>query len=197
MELILIAGMPASGKSSFAAWAGERLGIPVFSKDEFKEDLFDTVGFRSYGEKRLLDAAATRVMLRCAGAVLGRGGPVILDNNFEATAVPVLETLAGRYGCRTLTVLFTGEAEAIFTRYLERERDPRRHPGHVARRRYPGPAGGEEPETMTAQGFQEKFLARGVAGFSLGETLKVDATDLDRVSYPEILAWIRSRLGEE
>ena len=50
-NLILIAGLPASGKSSFAAWASRQLSLPVIAKDDIKEHLFDTVGFRSYEEK--------------------------------------------------------------------------------------------------------------------------------------------------
>jgi len=192
MDLILIAGLPASGKSRFAAWLGERLGLPVLSKDEFKEDLFDTVGFQSYEEKRRLDAAATKVMVRCAGAILGRGGSVILDNNFEASSKAQVAGLEKAYGCRVLTVLFSGDVGVVFERYRLREKDPDRHPGHVARNRYPGPDG-EPGEGLTLREFEEKFRARGVTDFSLGETLRVDATDLGRVDYPALLRWVTDR----
>ncbi len=36
MDLILIVGMPASGKSTFARSCGAHFGYPVLEKDNFK-----------------------------------------------------------------------------------------------------------------------------------------------------------------
>ena len=45
--LILVTGLPASGKSGFSAYAGEKLAMPVLEKDRYKEILFDDIGFAS------------------------------------------------------------------------------------------------------------------------------------------------------
>ena len=55
MYCILVAGMPASGKSTFAAWLSREKHLPCMSKDQIKELLFDTVGFRSRQEKVALE----------------------------------------------------------------------------------------------------------------------------------------------
>ena len=65
MDLIIIAGMPASGKSTAAEKLSRIFGYPVLEKDALKEELFDTIGFQNYPQKRLLDTAATAVLLRC------------------------------------------------------------------------------------------------------------------------------------
>ena len=44
-NIIIIAGMPASGKSTAAARVSQALGYPVLEKDAIKEELFDTIGF--------------------------------------------------------------------------------------------------------------------------------------------------------
>ena len=54
MYCILITGIPASGKTTTARFLGERLNLPVISKDAVKEHLYDTVGFRSRSEKVIL-----------------------------------------------------------------------------------------------------------------------------------------------
>lgn len=51
MYCILVAGMPASGKSTIAVRISESLGIPMLSKDSIKEVLFDDLGFHSRAEK--------------------------------------------------------------------------------------------------------------------------------------------------
>ena len=55
---ILVTGIPASGKSTMAKYLSKELGIPMFSKDEIKERLFDTLGFQSREEKVRLGVAA-------------------------------------------------------------------------------------------------------------------------------------------
>ena len=74
MELIILAGMPASGKTTFSKKLNKALGYPVLEKDEIKEELFDVIGFENYAQKRLMDTAATAVLLRCADSLLS-GGP--------------------------------------------------------------------------------------------------------------------------
>ena len=58
MYCILVAGMPASGKSTIAVRISESLGIPMLSKDSIKEVLFDDLGFHSRAEKVQLGTAA-------------------------------------------------------------------------------------------------------------------------------------------
>ena len=43
MYCVLVTGIPAAGKSTMAAFLGERLGLPVLSKDRIKELLYDNV----------------------------------------------------------------------------------------------------------------------------------------------------------
>ena len=45
MKLIILAGMPASGKTTFSRKLSKALGYPVLEKDEIKEELFDVIGF--------------------------------------------------------------------------------------------------------------------------------------------------------
>ena len=82
--LVIIAGMPATGKSTVAKKIGKGLCAPILEKDDIKEELFDTVGYKDLTEKRMLDRAATAVLLRCTEAVLNSGDSLIIVNNFEA-----------------------------------------------------------------------------------------------------------------
>ena len=80
MYCILVAGMPASGKSTIAVRISESLGIPMLSKDSIKEVLFDDLGFHSRAEKVQLGTAAMHILYYAAARGYTRfqaNGPVL------------------------------------------------------------------------------------------------------------------------
>ena len=80
MNLIIIAGMPATGKSTLARSLSEAFSFPILEKDDIKEEMFDTVGYRDLAEKRALDVAANAILLRCSEAVLSKGQHCVNNN---------------------------------------------------------------------------------------------------------------------
>src|SRR6187397_2538811 len=70
--------MPASGKSTLAAQLAAELGIPYFTKDDFKELLFDTGG---YTEASMDESTSERFG---AQGIIGAGVSVVLEANFRA-----------------------------------------------------------------------------------------------------------------
>ena len=103
MDLIILSGLPASGKSTVARMLQTAFPYPILEKDRIKECLFDTLGFQSHEEKRRLDAAAARILLQTAEELLAAGGSVILDNNFDIAAGAALRELQARRRPRSVT----------------------------------------------------------------------------------------------
>ena len=85
MYIIVLAGMPASGKSTLAAAISKELCLPVIAKDKLKESLFDVLGFENYQQKRNLDHAANALLISVAESMILSDTPVILDNNFDSS----------------------------------------------------------------------------------------------------------------
>ena len=194
-NLILIAGLPASGKSSFAAYASEALSLPVIAKDDIKEHLFDTVGFRSYEEKVRLDITAVNTMLATAAELLDSGKSVILDNNFEDRNRAGLEKLITEHPCNVITVRFDCDVAVVYERYLKRDKSPNRHPGHVLMTAYPPIPGVEdEVKLLTLEHFNGKYRSRGTFDFCMGKLIRVDADDFTKISYPEILKRLKNEM---
>lgn len=197
MYCILIAGMPATGKTRFAHWLSQRRGVACASKDEIKELLFDTVGFQSRAEKVRLGEAAMQLLYAFAEAHLRLGQPVILENNFEDASKPGLLALLERYGCRPVTVLFDGDVVAIHRRFLERDQSPERHRGHVVNTCYPEKDGPAPVRPLSLADFAAGMEARGFRRFDVGNpVIRVDCTDFASVDYEEIDAAIRRALEE-
>ncbi len=195
MDIIVLAGMPASGKSTIASKLSAAFSLPVLAKDELKEALFDTVGFRCYAEKRMLDHAANAVLLRAVRAMLSAGQSVILDNNFDQLSACSLDDLTEEFGARCVTVFLGGDTEAFYRRYVERDRAHLRHPGHVVQEHYPLLPGETADHDMTREEFREKFEKRGMAEIRLrGERIDVDATNPATINVEALIGQIRAIL---
>lgn len=199
MRCILIGGIPAAGKSYMACWLSKRLGLPMFSKDEIKELLYDSIGFQSREEKVALGVGALEAMYYAAGQVMSRGGSVILENNFEETSKPGLQALLQRHRCQPITVLLTGKAEALYSRFLQRDLSPERHRGHVVNTCYPEVVGERlEYAPVTFEQFVKGFTERGMVEFDIGgPRILVDVTDLNQVDYEAIAQELQEILNRE
>lgn len=194
MYCVLVAGPPASGKSTLAEALSRELRLPVFSKDSVKELLFDAVGFRSRAEKVALGTAGMEILYYFAQRLMEAGKPFILENNFENASAPGLRALLERYGYTAVTVRLTGDLRVLYSRYLEREKGPGRHRGHVVNDRYPEEdGGGTAAAPLSFEQFRAGIAGRGMDSFSVGgPVIAVDTTDISAVCAAEIAGRVRA-----
>lgn len=198
MNLIVLAGMPATGKSTVAAALSQSFGYPILEKDYIKEGLFDTLGFENYAQKRALDHAANNVLLRMLEAMLKVGNSAIVDNNFDTSSGEKLCELIENYSPNCVTVFLTGDAKVLHQRYTLRDNAHKRHLGHVLQEHYPPREGDSLYYTMTPEEFDEKFFKRGMAAFRCpGPRLDVDMTDFSKVSIPELVDQVRELFNKK
>lgn len=192
MRTIIIAGMPASGKTTVSKRLSEAFGFPILEKDAIKEELFDVIGFQEYSQKRLMDVAATAVLLRCADSLLSSGSSLIMVNNFRDIVQQQVQDMLNRCGSKCVTVFFSGDADVFYKRYVERDLRHERHLGHVLQDRYPPQPGDPLEYTMTREEFAEKFEKLGMADFRIdGARIEVDATHPERIDVDKLIADIR------
>ncbi len=194
--IILLAGLPAVGKTTFSRFISKELCIPAISKDYIKEILFDSLGFQSRAEKVRLGDASRDVMYGMAEEFMRLELPVILENNFDRNSKAHLEDLISQYGYDCITVLFEGETEAIYRRFIARNHSSLRHPGHITNQCYPLKDNMEPVSDMTLEQFRDIAAHSGIADFCIGkELIRVDATDIEAVDYKGILGRIKETLA--
>lgn len=197
MNIIILAGMPATGKSTLARHLQQEFGYPILEKDYIKEGLFDTLGFADYAGKRALDVAANEVLLRMMDAMAKAGASVIVDNNFDMESAKKLEVFLRENNCGCVTVFMTGDPQVLYQRYVQRDSQGARHLGHAMQTHYPPLEGEDTTFHMTREGFDQRFLRLGMDRLSWGgERILVDATVLENVDAAQIVARIRTALGE-
>jgi predicted kinase len=121
---IVVAGIPASGKTTLATELAAHLGWPLLSKDVIKEALFDALGTGDLPWSQQVGRAGHLVMY-----TLVPGAPrVVLEANFQqGIAEPQLLALHRRL----IQVYCRCPVELAVQRYRERRQDPGRHPGHL------------------------------------------------------------------
>ena len=198
MYCILITGIPAAGKSEMARFLGRELGLPVLSKDRIKELLYDTVGFQSRTEKVRLGTASMEIMYDMAEQLMACRQSLILENNFENASREGLTRILDRHDYQAVTVLMTGDYPTLYRRFLERNRSPDRHRGHVANDRYPEGERAAPAKDLSFEDFAGGIAARGMDSFSVrGPRITVDTTDFARVDRLAVLENIRGLLREQ
>ncbi len=197
MDLIILAGMPATGKSTVAAALSSAFHYPILEKDNIKEAMFDTIGFENYPQKRRLDIAANEVLLHVLKAMMKTGTSVIVDNNFDADSTRKLCALIEEYKPRCVTVFLGGDAQTLYERYVKRDNAHARHLGHILQEHYPPHEGDSLDYTMTREEFDEKFFKRGMALFRCpGKRMDVDMTDIENKDLGLLTEQVRKLFAE-
>lgn len=129
ISMLVVAGLPASGKSILAGRLQVRLSWPLLAKDDYKELLFETLGTGDRAWSKRLSQAAYALMFAETRRWLARGQSCIVEGNFrwleQAGAFAALDPLNVRY----VQVLCRATPQVLVRRF--RERAATRHPGHA------------------------------------------------------------------
>lgn len=132
--LIVVSGLPATGKTTLSALIAAEHALPVISRDRIKEHLFDDLApdlttFTRADSARLGLEAAVR-LLRQADEHLRTGTSLIVDSNFHpALAAVELEPFFAIADVRQVHCRVA--PDELYRRYRARYEGGGRHPVHL------------------------------------------------------------------
>ena len=126
-DLVIILGRPASGKTTLARRLAAELSVPILSKDDIKEALFEVLGFSDREHSRRLSDASFAAQLRLAETQLTAGLSCLLEGNWRAEHTGSVLQAVVRSGARTAQVWCCASAGETLRRFAARIR----HPGHL------------------------------------------------------------------
>ena len=169
--VVLVTGVPASGKSSLARPLSEALELPLLSKDVVKEALFDVLGI-SDREWALRLGAASAEVLWALLPECPRGAVVDIWIDPRRDVEMARAGLARAAAARIMEVLCECPGEVAVSRYAERVR----HPGH------------QPPDESILGRIRES--APLIEPLGLGPALRVDTTG--PVDVEAVLSWLRA-----
>lgn len=130
-KLLLITGDLACGKTTFAKLLSKRYDTNLYFKDSLKELLGDAIGFTNREENLKLSKAAVQVMVHIFSEFAALGKNLILEANFRTHELEKLHAVAEQNGYDVLTLVFQGEPEILYDRFLHRISYENRHPVHI------------------------------------------------------------------
>ncbi|MBM3127820.1 MAG: ATP-binding protein [Chloroflexi bacterium] len=182
--LILVTGAPGAGKTTLARRIAQEFRIPLIAKDDIKESLFDSLGWKDRAWSQQLGRATMRLLFYFVGAQLAAGCSCIVESNFRAEwATPEFRALRARHDFASLQVVLKCERDALAQRFHARSNSTARHPGHV--------------DALVGDQAIAEMLERDYRALEIGgRVIEMDTTNFAKVDYAELFRAIRLELGK-
>lgn len=122
--LVVVTGMPSSGKSSVAGALSRHLRLPLIAKDAIKEPLYDALGTGDVTWSGRIGEAAYALIFSLAATLLASDvSPIVEANFFHGAQESRFDALPEH---RVLQIVCEAPLPVLLERYALRER----HPGH-------------------------------------------------------------------
>jgi predicted kinase len=122
--------MPAAGKTTLARALSESLGLPLVTKDDIKEELYDALGVGDVEWSQRLGKASYALIFVFCRELLARGRSAIAEANFFAG---VDEARFRELPPHRLVQVHCAAPFSLLLKRYEARSD--RHPGHLDRER--------------------------------------------------------------
>lgn len=173
--LLIITGLPGTGKTQIGKYLSGYLGLPFLHKDGIKETLFDSLGWQDREWSRRMGGAAYDLLYYLLDSLMQAGVSIVVESNFHAErAGPILGKLIDANGYKVVQLLCKAKGDVLVERFFLRAGSGERHPGHV--------------DLTNLEEMEPQLRAGRIDPLPFdGPLIEIDTTDFDMVDYQEVL----------
>lgn len=119
--LILISGVPATGKSTYGQWLASTLSVPLISYDNMKAKVVSLQEmYKSNEQKALLEILPYTLFIFLLEEIMKTSSLVIADYLFCENMKPLLDEMISKYAYNTINVHFDADEKICYERFIER-----------------------------------------------------------------------------
>ena len=182
--IIIITGMPGTGKTTLGQSLSKKYKLPFISKDALKERMFDTLGWSDKDWSLKVSAAAHRITDYIVEEELKAGHSIIVESNFKNEIDSErFSKIQSQYNCSLLQILCWADGKVVYDRFMGRIGTEARHNGHV--------------EAISPEEIRKGFIEANGKDVPLeihGETIELNTTDVHSIDYDHIYRTISTTL---
>lgn len=179
--IIVIYGPCGAGKTTMGRKISTRLDIPLISRDDIKELLFDDLGWSDREWCYKLGRASYSLFYFFMEKLLSTGRIFIIESNFINEN---LKDMCEKYNYKLILIKCYADKEILFERAIKRDKSGERHPGHIYPTNY------SEYKNMLIENYDESIYDPIEDSYIIEANwniIKVDTTSFSNNIYDSII----------
>lgn len=181
--MIIVSGPPATGKTTLAEELSKVTDFPVISKDQIKELLFDSLGWKDRAWSKKLGKAGYDLLYYLLENFLASKTSLIVESNFQRNLDSSrFNILVEKYHLRIIQIICQTDGQILFERFKKRSESGQRHPGHR--------------DHLNYEEYQETLLKGSSEPLDIpSQIINFDTTDIEQTGYQPLFQKIKLLLN--
>lgn len=174
-NLILVLGLPATGKTSLSRKIGSELKLPIVCRDDIKEIMFDSIGWSDREWSKKVGQASFSILDYFVEEQLKFGNSIIIESPFNPKFEnKKFQMWQDKYNLNIIQVLCHTEGKVLVERFIERSNSESRHPGHR--------------DESNLDEFKDGLIKGEAPSLDIkGAIIRVDTTNFDSINYKQLI----------
>lgn len=172
--LIIVSGPSSTGKTTLAQQISQKFNLPLITKDNIKEILFDDLGWSDRQWSQKLGTASYSLIHYFLDSLMPFRSSLIIESNFKAEfETKHLLSRIKKFNYFPIQIMCQADGQILLKRFKTRSESGQRHPGHCDTTNY------DEFKDLLLKG---KFKPMKIGG----EVVIFDSTNLDKLDYQSV-----------